>query len=80
MSKGCIIFYPPSSPSTSRLCVYIEASLCGTFLQTLSELEGHVHFISAQLSTAAVSALRKDWVLKRQWQKHWVEARTINIK
>ena len=44
----------------------LRASLSGTFLQTLPDLvtpplKGH--FISAQLSTDAVSALRKVWVL-----------------
>ena len=44
-----------------------RASLSGTFLQTLPELvtplKGHSIYISAQLSTDAVSALRKVWVL-----------------
>ena len=47
--------------------VTLKASLSGTFLQTLPELvtplKGHVLFISAQLSTDAVSSLRKVWVL-----------------
>ena len=43
------------------------AWLSGTFLQTLPDLvtplKGHSIFISTQLSTDAVSALRKVWVL-----------------
>ena len=50
-----------------RMYVTLQTSLSGTFLQTLPELltplKGHVLFISAQLSTDAVSALRKVWVL-----------------
>ena len=33
-------------------------------------------FISAQLSTDAVSALRKVWQLIRLWKQHSVQART----
>ena len=45
----------------------LRASLSGTFLQTLPDLvtplKGHSIFISVQLSSDAVSALRKVWVL-----------------
>ena len=63
----------------SRNTVYLKpkytlrASLSGTFLQTLP-LNGHS--ISAQLSTDAVSALRKVWVLIRLWKQHSVQAYT----
>ena len=46
----------------------LRASLSGTFLQTLPGLVGAL-FISAQLSTDAVSALRKVWVLTRLWKQ-----------
>ena len=55
------------------------ASLSGTFLQTLPELvtplKGH-SFISTQLSTNAVSTLRKFWVLVRLWKQHGAQACT----
>ena len=45
----------------------LRVSLSGSFLQTLPDmvtpLKGHSIFISVQLSTDAVSALRKVWVL-----------------
>ena len=56
-----------------------RVSLSGTFLQTLPELVTPLNgalFISAQLSTEAVSALRKVWVLIRLWKHHSVKART----
>ena len=47
----------------------LRASLSGTFLQTLTDLvtpqKGHSISISAQLSTDAVCALQKVWVLIR---------------
>ena len=56
----------------------LRASLSGTFLQTLPELvtplKAGALFISAQLSTDAVSALRKVWVLIKTDKT--VEART----
>ena len=58
----------------------LRASLSGTFLQTLPDLvtplKGHALFISAQLSTEAVTALRKVWVLIRLWKQHSVWAYT----
>ena len=63
-----------------RMYVTLQASLSGTFLQTLPEmitpLKGHALFISMQLSTDAVSSLRKVWVLIRLWKQHSVQART----
>ena len=56
-------------PGTAKVRLALRASLSGTgtFLQTLPDLvtplKGHSIFISAQLSTDAVSALRKVWVL-----------------
>ena len=52
-------------------------SLVGTFLQTLPlrtryAIAGAL-CISAQLSTDAVSALRKVWMLIRLWKQHSVE-------
>ena len=63
---------PPDSARTGyategALDLTLRPSLSGTFLQTLPELvtplKGYSVFISAQLSTDAVSALRKVWVL-----------------
>ena len=45
----------------------LRAPLSGTFLQTLPDLV--TPLISAQLSTDAVSALRKVWVLIRLWKQ-----------
>ena len=57
-----------------------QASLSGTFLQTLPDLHGYATegalFISAQLSTDAVSGLRKVWVLIRLWKQPSAQART----
>ena len=54
------------SRSAFDLTCTLRASLSGTFLQTLPDLvtplEGAL-FISAQLSTDPVSALRKVWLL-----------------
>ena len=58
----------------------LRASLSGTFLQTLLDLvtplsEGAL-FISAQLSSDAVSTLRKVRVLIRLWKQPSAQART----
>ena len=62
-----------------RVCTgnTLRAPLSGTFLQTLPDYvsEG-THFISAQLSTDAVSALRKVWVLIRLWKQPSAQAHT----
>ena len=51
----------------------LRASLSGTFLQTLPDLvtplKAGALFISARLSTEAVSALRKVRVLIRLWKQ-----------
>ena len=56
----------------------LRASLSGTFLQTLPDLATPLkgHSISAQLSTDAVSALGKVWVLVRLWKQPSAQART----
>ena len=64
------------APCKQRLLTtrHVQASLSGTFLQTPPEmvtyaLKPGALFTSAQLSTDAVSALRKAWVLIRLWKK-----------
>ena len=55
----------------------LQASLSGTLLQTLPDLVTPVNgalFISAQLSTDAVSALRKVRVLIRLWKQPSAQA------
>ena len=55
-----------------------RVSLSGTFLQTAKigyATEGAL-FVSAQLSTDAVSALEKVWVLIRLWKQHSVQTPT----
>ena len=46
-------------PNPARICYTTEGAL----------------FISKQLSSDAVSALRKIWVLRRLWKQHSVQAR-----
>ena len=55
----------------------LRASLFGTFLQTLPE---GALFISAQLSTDAVSALRKVWVLISLWKQTSTHVNTRHIQ
>ena len=64
------------APCKQRLLTtrHVQASLSGTFLQTPPEMVTYALkpgplFTSAQLSTDAVSALRKAWVLIRLWKK-----------
>ena len=76
---------PPCSHSSRALMSFMSGlltmhnytSLVGTFLQTLPLRIGYAIagalFISAQLSTDAVSALRKVWLLIRLWKQHGVE-------
>ena len=58
--------------------------LSGTYLQTLPNWTGYATdgalFISAQLSTDAVSSLRQVWVLIRLWKQHSADARTVNTR
>ena len=56
-------------------CIALLALLSSTFLQTLPELVAPLNgafFISMQLSTDAVSTLRKVWELLRLWKQHSV--------
>ena len=62
--------------SGATLEATLQASLSGTFLQTLPATEGAQLLISAQLSTDAVSALRKVWVLIRPLKRQTLQART----
>ena len=62
----------------SNISATLRASLSGTFLQTARfgyATEGAL-FISAQLSSDAVSALQKLWVLIRLWKQLSAQART----
>ena len=60
-------------------CITLWASLSGTFLQNSARFsyvtEGAL-FISTQLSSNAVSALRKVWVLIRLWKQPSAQACT----
>ena len=74
-----------SNTTTLRAIPTLWASLSGTFLQTLSARFGYRHwrafFISAQLSTDAVSALlRKVWVLIRLWKQPSAPSTHVNMQ
>ena len=62
-----------AAPANDRL----RASLSGTFVKTarIGYVTDGALFISAQLSTDAVSALRKVWVLIRPWKQYGIQAR-----
>ena len=55
----------------------LRASLSGTFLKTarIGYVTDGALFISAQLSTDTVSALRKVWVLIRPWKQYGIQTR-----
>ena len=65
----------PSQAKPDTELATLRASLSGTFLQTLPELvtplKGH-SLSPGSLSTNAVSALQKLWVLIRLWKQHSV--------
>ena len=57
----------------------LQASLSGTFLQTVPELVTSLKgalLISMQLSTDAVNALQNVWAPIRLWTQHCTKART----
>ena len=72
MADGLAGLYGSECTDELVIGTTLRASLSGNFLQTLPDLvtplKGHVLFISAQLSTDAVSALRKVWVLISLWK------------
>ena len=70
---GCSVL--PVPDRGYMVCIALLALLSSTFLQTLPELVAPLNgafFISMQLSTDAVSTLRKVWELLRLWKQHSV--------
>ena len=60
----------------ASILLTLQALLSGAFLQTLPKLVMPLLLISAQLSSNAVSALRKVWVLTTLWKQHSIETQT----
>ena len=87
-SASPLTFLTPEMPTGALAYTDVptlQASLSGTYLQIRPELHGYsinirhwrgALFISAQLSTDTVSALRKVWLLIRLWKQHCVQACT----
>ena len=86
--NGCVLHGPIQVHgvlllvSQFRSCVMVEVAVLGTFRHLppnsarLSYATEGALFISAQLSTDAVSVLRKVWVLIRLWKQPSAQART----
>ena len=74
-SCSIVVVQLPVPDRGYMVCIAFLALLSSTFLQTLPELVAPLNgafFISMQLSTDAVSTLRKVWVLLRLWKQHSV--------
>ena len=66
-----LFFFSSFAPHSEHRFPAPSSKLCQNWLYTTTG----ALFISAQLSTDAISALRKVWVLIRLWKHHSVQAR-----